>query len=315
MKIYELLFLLNKKKLQNFKTIQNKTSIPFINKAYDNVIIKVKEGSLNNQINKQEISKLDITDKMKEKLKYILNKKISNSDKKNAQKMHLHEQLTQIAGIGKHKANELIIDGLTDIKQLSQKQWQLKLPSSVIFWINHKPIQKIPYECIKQIKPQLTLGFIKSNFKKHKLSKIKIVGGYLRKKPYSKDIDVMCISNKPILNEYISYLKSVFYSVVYNKGPNKASIILQIPKSKGSYYKIDIFVSLPKYQYAMLLYSTGSKKFNIHMRCIAKKKGYLLNQKGLYILPYKSGQSPIKITSEKDIFKKLGMCYVLPINR
>jgi DNA polymerase/3'-5' exonuclease PolX len=62
--------------------------------------------------------------------------------------------------------------------------------------------------------------------------------------------------------------------------------------------------------YALLFY-TGSKKFNIIMRGIAKKKGYLLNEHSLYDINMK----PYSAKSEKDIFDKLGMNYHEPSER
>ena len=79
---------------------------------------------------------------------------------------------------------------------------------------------------------------------------------------------------------------------------------------KNTNYKVDIFRTEKKYKNAMLLYATGSKVFNIKMRTIAKKKGYTLNQKGLY----KNGKL-IPIKSEKGFFKKLDMDYLEPEER
>ena len=60
----------------------------------------------------------------------------------------------------------------------------------------------------------------------------------------------------------------------------------------------------------MILYSTGSQMHNIHMRSVAKKQGYKLNQIGLY-----KGDKLIPTTSEEEIFKLLGMPYVVPEKR
>ena len=142
----------------------------------------------------------------------------------------------------------------------------------------------------------------------------KLVGGFLRKKPFSKDIDVMIISDSDIIDDYIKYLENTFsYVKVYIKGSDKASVIIYTPKEQ--YLKMDIFVSPKKYQYAMLLYATGSKQFNIRMRGIAKRMGYVLNQYGLYKLPIKTTSTPLPVNSEKDFFKILEMPYISPHNR
>jgi DNA polymerase/3'-5' exonuclease PolX len=58
---------------------------------------------------------------------------------------------------------------------------------------------------------------------------------------------------------------------------------------------------------AALMHSTGSGEFNVSIRSIAKKKGYRLNQYGLW----KDGQC-IAARLEEDIFAALGMKYVPP---
>jgi len=76
--------------------------------------------------------------------------------------------------------------------------------------------------------------------------------------------------------------------VPYIFGPNKISFLIKSQdtkaktKAKAKYYKIDMFRTSVADKWAMLLYSTGPKSHNIKMRAIAKKKGFLLNQQGLY---------------------------------
>ena len=60
----------------------------------------------------------------------------------------------------------------------------------------------------------------------------------------------------------------------------------------------------------MLLYSTGSKQFNINLRTKAKKLGYKLNQEGLF-----KNNKKINVRGEKGIFKKLKVPYLPPEKR
>ena len=95
-------------------------------------------------------------------------------------------------------------------------------------------------------------------------------------------------------------------------GPSKISTIVRLKNYKIN-LKMDLFIA-PKLEYPFAqLYSTGSKEFNIRMRRLAKSKGYLLNQKGLY----KSGKrlNSSKFKSEKSIFDFLNMKYVSPKSR
>ena len=111
-----------------------------------------------------------------------------------------------------------------------------------------------------------------------------------------------------------------------NKGINKQTnknkftvlsceYILRTKYSKIA-HKVDIkFYSSSTY-YSAILYFTGSKTFNINMRQIAKKKGYLLNEYGLFKISKGSiNLIPEKIKSEKNIFDILGIPYISPSNR
>ena len=73
--------------------------------------------------------------------------------------------------------------------------------------------------------------------------------------------------------------------------------------------RIDIrYIPYSSYHSA-LLYFTGSGDLNKKMRQIAKNKGYKLSEYGLFKL---SDNSKVKISSERDFFKILGMEYLPP---
>ena len=151
--------------------------------------------------------------------------------------------------------------------------------------------------------------------------KIELVGSYRRKKKTSRDIDVMVISKKPdILIELIEKLKKLFKNQAYpySQGKDKLSIIVKF--KDDAHYKMDMFRVDPSEYTPMLLYSTGSKQFNIKMRARAKKQGYLLNQRGLFKKDNKqdSGDSltPVDgLNTEQDYFDILNMKYLEPHER
>jgi DNA polymerase/3'-5' exonuclease PolX len=311
MKLYTLIFLFKKELEVSLK--YRPESGRYITIAYNAVITKLKSGhNIKDTITKSNIALLDITDYMKNKLVDLLDKKLTMTEAKKLKQSLLFDELTSVIGIGHEKAKFLIKLGLVKSSQLTQKKYKSHLPDSVIMLMKYKPEKLIPHSGIKKIESKLT-GF--------KGAKSKIVGGYLRKNPHSKDIDVMLVSGKPnILDKYINYLQTQFNNVrVYAHGKDKVSLVILVTKDakRHIYYKVDVFRSSPKTQYSMLLYSTGSKQFNIRMRGVARKKGYLLNQNGLFKLDKngKSNKTPIPVKSEKDFFRILGMKYVLPENR
>ena len=72
------------------------------------------------------------------------------------------------------------------------------------------------------------------------------------------------------------------------------------------------YSSLP----AAMLYFTGSGEFNKNMRKFALKKGYTINEYGIYKLTAnKDKGEQMKTYSEEDIFKVLGLDYIEPKDR
>ena len=63
---------------------------------------------------------------------------------------------------------------------------------------------------------------------------------------------------------------------------------------------------------AAVLYATGSSKFNLYMRAVAKSKNLLLNRNGLW---RRDKTELLASSSEEAIFKALGMKYIEPEGR
>lgn len=300
MKTYELVYLLNNEMRKSISLKPDKAS--YIASAYKNVENKIKnEFGNNDNIENDLINRLSITDYMKNKVNIIIKKPLSKETKKKIKEHKIKEDLTNIAGIGSHKANKLIKEGIKKISDITKKKYYSQLNDSTKLLINYKPQRCIQHNDIKKIE-NLLVGF----------PNVVIVGSYRRKKEKSRDIDIMITSNESNkVDEYINYLIKKFSNVlIYSKGEDKASLLIEIYDKK--YYKIDIFRTRFSNKNAMLLYSTGPKDFNIKMRRIASKMGYLLNQNGLYI---KETMKKVPIKTEKGFFRKLNMGYINPENR
>jgi DNA polymerase/3'-5' exonuclease PolX len=307
-------FLEKEKNLQ----IRRKPSVArFIQTAYFNVIGKIKQTYRSNEVvTKKKISRLPITIHMKEKIyEFIESKKDEKVEElPRDEENKLLDELTTYLGMGQKKAKELIAEGLKNIGDLRKKKWFSRLPLETQMMLKYKPKRSIPHEYMEELEPYLT------RFKERK-SEVILVGSFRRKTRYSRDFDIMIVSDsKEILDLYLEYVRKLFDGEVYiySKGRDKMSLIIDVskfikvqPRIKLK-YKFDIFRTPKKEKYAMLLYSTGSKGFNITMRRKAKKKGFLLNQTGLYD---SSTGERIHVKNEKDFFKKIGMKYVIPEQR
>ncbi len=155
-----------------------------------------------------------------------------------------------------------------------------------------------------------------------------IAGSYRRGQPISQDIDIVCANYLEAKEFLYSHQSPITWQVVgcLKDGSQQGSFLLQIhpgingnslestrkPEeiSNGSVVQIDIFASdnIP----VALMHYTGSKMFNIKTRAAAKKKGYKINQYGVFAT---KTNKKMDIRSEKDIFDLLGIKYLQPHER
>ncbi len=263
------------------------------------------------KVSASKINALPITENMKNKLLAILMGRQVIKKPEVADTLNI--KLNNLLGVGKKKIDELIAAGLKNEKQLYTKKYFDMLNKDTQLMLIHKPLRKIPHEDIKKIEVKLTAcpGLF-----------VQLVGSFRRKLPYSKDIDILVRSNDiNALDIYTDYLRRRFTNnvYIYTKGKDKISLIIAPFLEKDNdepdralKYKLDIFRCGPETYYTNLLYSTGSKEFNIRMRGIARRAGYLLNQNGLF----KNGK---KINNhdddEKALFSFLNMKYLRPEDR
>jgi DNA polymerase/3'-5' exonuclease PolX len=227
-----------------------------------------------------------------------------------AQANKLLMNLTGFMGIGPERAQSLIDDGITTVIQLYMKKWLAKLPEETQLYLKLKPSQTIPHADIKALEKHLKCSY-----------DITLVGSYRRKKATSRDIDIMISStDENIIEKYLSTLKKKLTVYPYSQGNVKMSLILDctelLGKSEQCIYKLDVFRVEPENKIPMLLYATGSKEFNITMRSIAKKKGFLLNQKGIFRKKSNGETEKVRgLKTERDYFDTLSMTYLEPDKR
>jgi len=110
------------------------------------------------------------------------------------------------------------------------------------------------------------------------------------------DLDVIYVGEKtPNIPNYAAFVK----------GKDITRVMIQDEQ-------VDIYRTDPEYFGGMLLFLTGPQEFNIIVRSKAKKKGMVLNQKGLF---NRETREPIATKTEEEIFAALGLKYKEPENR
>jgi DNA polymerase beta len=231
------------------------------------------------------------------------------------------ETLSSIMGIGNKKAKELIkqnIESLDDIKR-SVRKGNIVLTHEQNLGIKY-------YSDLQQRIPRSQMNIFKKLFVKITKSIdsdliIMICGSYRRELPNSGDIDILLSHKNPqdinYISEFINKLKdnNLFVDTI-GIGITKYSGLVKLPNPKSIKQKyirrLDIRYIPYNSLYTGILYYTGNREFNIQMRRKALSLNYSLSE---YRLLNKTTNNIIPIKSEKEIFEKLEMTYVLPKNR
>ncbi|MER3581402.1 MAG: DNA polymerase/3'-5' exonuclease PolX [Patescibacteria group bacterium] len=220
------------------------------------------------------------------------------------------ETLTNIEGVGPKIVYKLYkalgIKTIDDLEKACREHKIRRLPG-----FGQKSEEKIlkGIEFYKQSGGRFILGFIYplvenliKYLKESGLAKKVIpAGSYRRKKETVGDIDILATSDKPEkLMDYFVKFPEIDY--IYGQGPTKTNVRLK------NGLDVDLRVVEDKSFGAALMYFTGSKDFNIQTREIAIKKGWKLNEYGLF----DKNEKMIAGETEEEIFEKLGMQYIPP---
>ncbi|KYK32788.1 MAG: hypothetical protein AYK22_06950 [Thermoplasmatales archaeon SG8-52-3] len=143
------------------------------------------------------------------------------------------------------------------------------------------------------------LSFIK---KFDKVKRASLAGSLRRRKETIGDIDILASSESPddVMDYFVKYND---INRVLLKGSTKTSVVL------NDNLQVDLRVVKDESFGAALQYFTGSKEHNVKMRSLAIKKGYKLNEYGLFD---KQSESYVVGKNEEEIYKKLGLEYIEP---
>jgi DNA polymerase/3'-5' exonuclease PolX len=142
-----------------------------------------------------------------------------------------------------------------------------------------------------------------------------VAGSYRRGALDSGDIDVVLSSTRFTLEQATKALQDAGLIVdIMGMSSRKTTAVCHCPSGQWFHFHLDLIFTTPEAWEPALLYFTGSKGFNTQMRDMAKRKGYILNQYGLFEREDTGQMYPLAIT-EREIFEKLDMTYVPPVCR
>lgn len=135
------------------------------------------------------------------------------------------------------------------------------------------------------------------------VEQIEYAGSLRRKKNTIGDIDLLAagVDSEAIRAHFLAYPD---IQKVLGAGETKSSVIL------SGNIQVDLRVVDKDKFGAALLYFTGSKQFNIHLRTLALKQDLKVNEYGIF-----KGERSIASATEEEIFSALGLDYVEPSDR
>ncbi len=137
------------------------------------------------------------------------------------------------------------------------------------------------------------------------VEKLEVAGSVRRRKETIGDADILVISknSKPIMDYFVSMPE---VARIYAHGATKSAIKLK------NGLDVDLRV-VPEESYgAALMYFTGSKDHNVALRELAIKKGYTLNEYGLFKGTKEKKGKLAAGKTEEDIYQALGLQYIEP---
>ncbi|MEM0149406.1 MAG: DNA polymerase/3'-5' exonuclease PolX [Candidatus Micrarchaeaceae archaeon] len=219
-------------------------------------------------------------------------------------------ELTQLEGMGAKRAVILYKSiGVKDIASLSKAIEGHKIRDLPGFGEKSEALLKESIKLHESSKGRILLGdalpVAESMIAKMKESgmfkKVVLAGSARRMRETVGDIDILAISNKPEKGmDYFVSMEDVEKVIV--RGPTKSTVWLKVGTS------CDLRVIKPESFGAAQQYFIGSKEHNIEVRKIAIKKGYKLNEYGLF----GANNRIIASSDESEIYAKLGMEYPYP---
>jgi DNA polymerase beta len=234
-----------------------------------------------------------------------------------------YEELLAVYGVGPVKAKAFVESGINGVADLrtAVAEGRITLTDAQMLGLEHYEdiLERIPREEMDQHKEVI------EDMADPVLTDISIVGSYRRGAESSGDIDVLItmpssLGAADIAQHFAEYvdrmIESGYIIGVLAQGPTKCLAICQLPDGKSR--RLDLLM-IPRYEYAYaVLYFTGSDQFNVAMRRWALEKGYTMNEHCMRPVLQASGETapePPVMLKEQDIFRFLGLKYIIPTER
>ncbi len=218
------------------------------------------------------------------------------------------EQLLELPEVGPKTANILASQGIASIEELEKALKQHRLQNVKGFGPKTEENLKRAIELYRFQKERRLLGKVLPLCRMleealaDSSEKVVVAGSVRRWKETVGDIDVLAISSQPGIT-VDTFVELPLVERVISQGGTKSTVILQ-----GG-IQSDLRV-LPEESFGSALqYFTGSKEHNVKLRRIALRKGFKLNEYGLFD---RKTDERVAGESEEEIYSRLELQYIPP---
>jgi len=257
--------------------------------------------------------------KISQKIDQLINegaikKLVSIKAKVDPKRIKAIEDFMTIYGIGPVASAKLYDNvGITTLSQLkkasSRDPTLLTKAQKIGLRYREVLLERIPYEFINKFQFTITYCLNKAFGETFRLQ---TAGSFRRAKATSGDIDIMLESVEFNLKEAVEVLIS--YGLITDVLALDSKKFMGVAVCPGIVdakpFRLDIFMVAATNWWAALVTHTGPKDLNTMMRSRAISMGMKLSDQGLF-----KGDRKIKISSERELFKKLDMDYIIPVER
>jgi len=225
-----------------------------------------------------------------------------------------------IYGVGPKTAKVWADKGLRTLDDLRKKPDLLNAKQKIGLKFVDDINERIPRKEVEDI-----FKFVrKFVLQEDKSLKVECCGSYRRECETSGDVDVLVTHEKKGQKSFKSFLNRLkeekFLVADLSFGRSKYMGICRHP-NYPKHRRIDVLYFDKANYYSALLWFTGSGLFNRALNIHAAPRSMQLNEKGLYRLTSKPGAKEKKkgdlivVSSENEVFAKLGLKYLTPKQR
>lgn len=144
------------------------------------------------------------------------------------------------------------------------------------------------------------------------------VGSVRRLERRTKDIDILVVAPADagvLASATLRGRSKLSIAETYAAGGRRRSVVVRraVRGKRARYYAVDLFLATPEEKPFALFHHTGGRAYNIRMRARAKRRGYRLNQYGIFDRAEGARVTGARrIKTERDLARFLGVSYREP---